>query len=38
MYCLSREFRDDTKSCKLLDEELERRDGMMDNSRTRDGY
>ena len=25
-------------SCKLLDEELERRDGMMDNSRTRDGY
>ena len=25
-------------SCKLLDEELERRDGIMDRSRTRDGY
>ena len=24
--------------CKLLDEELERRDGIMDKSRTRDGY
>ena len=25
-------------SCKLLDEELERRDGIMDRPRTRDGY
>ena len=25
-------------SCKLLDEELDRRDGIMDRSRTRDGY
>ena len=25
-------------SCKLLDEELVRRDGIMNKSRTRDGY
>ena len=25
-------------SCKLLDEELDRRDGIMDRSRKRDGY